>query len=286
MTKENIPVFPNILPSSIKESIFRVIEPDDIQTEQDLQHLISLLFHEPECNFYYFVEKDGKQNSFLSAAKDRKDILMNEVEFFYYKHPKFDRDYIRIENRNGKYNFEWEKEVVEKGPMYLRIRLQLSERKKRELEILQKVKIEDAIRAHRKESLNNYDVFLSYASVDRQEAITLYNAILEAGGKAFVAEKDIHPGDDFADKIRIALCNSKELWLLVSPQSIKSDWVISEWGAAWALEKKIIPILHRCAYDSLPDRLRKLQCIDYYKYPELIKHTFAKLEESHKNKNK
>ena len=286
MTKENIPVFPNIIPSSIKESVFRIIEPDDIQTEQDLQHLISLLFHEPECNFYYFVEKDGKQNSFLSAAKDRKDILMNEVEFFYYKHPKFERDYIHIENRNGKYNFEWEKEVVDRGPMYLRIRLQLSERKKRDLEILQKVKIEDAIREHRKESLNKYDVFLSYASVDRQEAITLCNAILEAGGKAFVAEKDIRPGDDFADKIRIALCNSRELWLLVSPQSIKSDWVISEWGAAWALEKKIIPILHRCAHDSLPDRLRRLQCIDYYKYPELIKHTFARLEESHKNKSK
>ena len=122
--------------------------------------------------------------------------------------------------------------------------------------------------------------------MDRQEAITLCNAILEAGGKAFVAEKDIRPGDDFADKIRIALCNSRELWLLVSPQSIKSDWVISEWGAAWALEKKIIPILHRCAHDSLPDRLRRLQCIDYYKYPELIKHTFARLEESHKNKSK
>jgi hypothetical protein len=120
-----------------------------------------------------------------------------------------------------------------------------------------------------------YDVFLSYASKDNQEALKIYEAIEQIGGKAFLSEKTIKPGDDFAEKIRRALQESKELWLLVSPDSVKSEWVISEWGAAWVLDRKIIPILHRCDVNSLPDRLRKLHCIDYYKFDELIKNTFS-----------
>lgn len=121
----------------------------------------------------------------------------------------------------------------------------------------------------------DYDVFLSYASKDNQEALKIYEAIEQIGGKAFLSEKKIKPGDDFAEEIRLALQGSKELWLLVSPASVNSEWVISEWGTARVLDKKIIPILHRCDVDSLPDRLRKLQCIDYYKVDELIKNTFS-----------
>jgi hypothetical protein len=56
---------------------------------------------------------------------------------------------------------------------------------------------------------------------------------------------------------------------------LKSDWVLSEWGAAWALGKKIVPILHRCDPEKLPDRIRRRQCIDFYEHPELVARTFS-----------
>jgi TIR domain len=68
--------------------------------------------------------------------------------------------------------------------------------------------------------------------------------------------------------------------LLVSPTSLKSDWVLTEWGAAWALGKKIVPILHRCSPEQLPDRIRRLQCVDFYKYSELIARIFSGALES------
>jgi hypothetical protein len=43
-----------------------------------------------------------------------------------------------------------------------------------------------------------------------------------------MAPKVLKPGDDFAEEIRLALHGSHELWLLVSPSSAKSEWVISE----------------------------------------------------------
>ena len=115
-----------------------------------------------------------------------------------------------------------------------------------------------------------YDIFLSYSDRDREEATEAYADVLRAGGRAFLAPKEISAGDDFADKILRALERSAELWLIASPSSLNSEWVILECGAAWALRKKIIPILLRCAPNALPERLRRFQCTDYHKIQELI----------------
>lgn len=120
------------------------------------------------------------------------------------------------------------------------------------------------------------DIFLSHSAVDRQQAIEIYESIRNAGGRVFLSEKDLKPGEDFAEEIRKAIRSSRELWLLVSLNSLKSDWVISEWGAAWILRKKVVPILHRCRPEELPDRIRRLHCIDYYKYPDLVRSRFHK----------
>jgi len=137
LPKKGIPVFPDITPSSIKESRFRISEKGDFVTDEDIQELVRLLFLEPEYEFYYFHEKGTKPDSLLQTAINRGDIRITETKFFYYKHPKIERDYVHIERPHGSYQWEWEKEVVEKGPMFCRSQLELSHRKKRELEIQQ-----------------------------------------------------------------------------------------------------------------------------------------------------
>ncbi|MEO6724476.1 MAG: toll/interleukin-1 receptor domain-containing protein [Blastocatellia bacterium] len=120
-----------------------------------------------------------------------------------------------------------------------------------------------------------YDVFVSYSSLDEKEADILHQEILAAGGKAFLSSKNLKPGDDFVEEIRIRLQSSRELWLLVTPNSLKSEWVLTEWGAAWMSRKKIVPLLHGCRPADLPDRLNKIQCIEFYKRHFLIKNTFS-----------
>jgi hypothetical protein len=141
MNKEKgLPVFPNIIPDQIEISQLREIEDADIQTKADLNELIFLMFNNPERSFYYFCKKDGAPNELLESSKCRGDILMNVTEFFYYKHPTNERDYIKIlqDSRQS----DWQKEVIKKGPMFVRIKLELSEKKKRELEVYQKIEIE------------------------------------------------------------------------------------------------------------------------------------------------
>jgi len=138
--KEGLPVFPNIIPDKIEIGEFHVIEDSDIQTADDLNELILLIFNHPERSFYYFGKKDGPPNELLENSKCRGEILMNVTEFFYYKHPNNDHDYIKIQRGGGQ--LDWENEVVKKGPMFVRIKLELSEKKKRELEVYQKIEIE------------------------------------------------------------------------------------------------------------------------------------------------
>ena len=120
-----------------------------------------------------------------------------------------------------------------------------------------------------------YDVFLSYCSSDSQEASQIHEDLQSAGLKVFIAPKALQAGEDFADGIRSALLKARELWMLVTPSSLRSEWVTTEWGAAWALGKPIIPILHRCAPQDLPERLRRIHAVDFCRFPELIRTRIA-----------
>lgn len=119
-----------------------------------------------------------------------------------------------------------------------------------------------------------YDVFISYSSLDQEQANIIYDAVSDIDRQAFLSAKSLSPGQDFAEEIRKQLIESQELWILVSPNSLKSEWVLTEWGAAWVLQKRIVPILHRCRPEEIPERLRRLQCIDFYKIPELVSSSF------------
>jgi hypothetical protein len=142
------------------------------------------------------------------------------------------------------------------------------------METLHRIQLEHIYREKMRHDENAVDVFFSYASADQADANRIYEEIIASGGTVFLSEKSLTADDDFAERIREALQAAKDVWLLLSPVSLKSEWLLTEWGAAWVLEKTIIPILHRCSPKDLPDRLARLQCIDIYRVPELIKSRF------------
>lgn len=121
-----------------------------------------------------------------------------------------------------------------------------------------------------------YDVFLSYGAVDGTKA--------EQSGTPFKL-----PGDSSSWRRRMLSLagisrNRFGTHSAVPEKSgccsartvLASDWVKTEWGAAWVLKKPIVPILLRCAPAQLPDRLSRLQCVDFQCYPELVKKRFPR----------
>jgi TIR domain len=232
--EDDSPVFP-FEPTEVKTSRFRVLQYGDFQSEKDIQRLFHLLWLEPECTISYDFEKNGSIDVALQRARDRGNILMSQMQRQYFAHPHFERDYILIRDRGGEYAWDWEREVVEKGPKYWQVRLELQPRKVAELDAWRKVHLEEAYREQLRTAKCDYDVFLSYAEGNRAEAELLHEKVVAASGKIFMAPKVLAPGDDFAEEICAALERSRELWLLASPASAKSEWVIPEWGAAWVL---------------------------------------------------
>jgi hydroxymethylpyrimidine pyrophosphatase-like HAD family hydrolase len=106
------------------------------------------------------------------------------------------------------------------------------------------------------------EIFISYAHQDEQRAQRIAHKLNERKIRCFLAPKGIQKGDAFKERLREALANAREIWVLLSPDSLRSEWVTTEWGAAWVLEKRIVPVLYRCSPDDLPDRLRDLQFAD------------------------
>ena len=84
-----------------------------------------------ERSFYYYCEKGAPFNNYFVVAEQAGAIIYRETKSFFYRHPNFERDYVRIiESQDGTYPFDWEREVVEKGPMFFETSLALSERER------------------------------------------------------------------------------------------------------------------------------------------------------------
>jgi hypothetical protein len=68
----------DILPDKVEVIKYHRFENNDIQSEEVLKELISLMFDHPERDFYVFAEKNSKPNTLLMKANKDGEILINE----------------------------------------------------------------------------------------------------------------------------------------------------------------------------------------------------------------
>lgn len=95
-------------------------------------------------------------------------------------------------------------------------------------------------------------VFISHSSKDKWAARRISEDIEKIGAQTFLDEKDIRTGQSIDDEIYKHLKISDDFLIIISPASLKSDWVLVELGGALALEKNIIPILLYVGANEIP----------------------------------
>ncbi len=105
-----------------------------------------------------------------------------------------------------------------------------------------------------------YDVFLSYATTDSELAHELKDDLEEEGISCFLAEKDLQVTQQWQDSIRTALLQSRFVLLLITPSSHNRPWLLLEAGAAWALNKPMIPALSHVLPKELVEPISSYQC--------------------------
>ena len=105
-----------------------------------------------------------------------------------------------------------------------------------------------------------YEVFLSYSHKDRPWVSDFVSALRDAGIQAWFDVYDLAPGERWQEHIQEALRQSTTLVVILSPDSVVSPWTFFELGAAFADQKRIIPVLTRdMDIRSLPLALRRFQ---------------------------
>jgi beta-lactam-binding protein with PASTA domain len=102
------------------------------------------------------------------------------------------------------------------------------------------------------------DIFLSYASADRERA-KRFAALLESRGWSVWWDRTIPPGSTFDQVIEQALDSARCVVVLWSSTSVKSDWVKTE-AADAARRRILVPVLIDTV--KLPLEFRRIQAAD------------------------
>lgn len=106
-------------------------------------------------------------------------------------------------------------------------------------------------------------VFISHSIVDQVFARKMRNLLFfRADAQVFIAE-DLSAGEKWETKLRNALSAADVVVALLSPNSVGDSWVLHEIGAAWALEKPIIPVVtRRDVLNKMPVPLERAKVIE------------------------
>lgn len=92
------------------------------------------------------------------------------------------------------------------------------------------------------------EVFISYATDTKPLAEELTRALQSQGIEAWVAFKDLHPGQRWKDELERAVENARWVLVLVGPNSRATAWQEAEWSTAlaktWAdSDKRMLPVV-------------------------------------------
>ena len=91
--------------------------------------------------------------------------------------------------------------------------------------------------------------FISYARCDHAAVSELAQLLDSMGVEYFLDQKDIHWGDRITTRVTHGLTSADATIIVVSPASVKSQWVAFEIGYSMASGKKILPYLTHPAMD-------------------------------------
>lgn len=106
-----------------------------------------------------------------------------------------------------------------------------------------------------------WDVFLSYRSVNRPWVLALYDALVQAGFKVFLDQFALVPGASLDESLQQNLAASGAGILVWSAAASDSKWVQREHKAMRVLTDKR-------ADDALPLLLADSLWVDFASYPE------------------
>jgi|SRR5947207_5696872 len=95
-------------------------------------------------------------------------------------------------------------------------------------------------------------IFISHSSRDKWAARRIADDLVALGARTFLDEKDIETGESIDAAIHEHLHDSDDFLILLTPYSLKSEWVLIELGGALALRKNVVPVMLYVSVNEIP----------------------------------
>lgn len=106
-------------------------------------------------------------------------------------------------------------------------------------------------------------LFLSYAVADAAEALKLRNLLSQSPNLRIFTRDLLSAGENWESRLKSEISECDIFLFFLTQNSLASSWVLQELGAAWAIEKPIIPIVtHPALFSKIPVALSHQQFID------------------------
>ena len=123
-------------------------------------------------------------------------------------------------------------------------------------------------------------MFVSHATADKWIATTFCEKIDVLGASRFRDDRDINGGDDIPEEIRRQIKVSRELVILLTPESIDRPWILLEVGAAWGWRKnyRIVPVLCHVTVEAIPDIIKGKKAFHLNEFDHYLKELHKRVQ--------
>lgn len=122
-----------------------------------------------------------------------------------------------------------------------------------------------------------YIVFISHSSYDSWIAKVISEHIRALGAQTWLDEKDLEGGDIIVQKIIQGIDACTEALVLISPKSIKSQWVPFEIGAVRGQHKRVTPILNNVDPTAM-EPMKDVKAIDLNQFDGFLRQLKRRIE--------
>jgi hypothetical protein len=128
-----------------------------------------------------------------------------------------------------------------------------------------------------------YVVFISHSSYDTWIANVIADKITALGAQPWLDKKELAGGDVIREKIMRGIRDCKEAIVLISPKSVKSQWVAVEIGAVSVLRKRVTPILNHVSPDAMAP-MEGIKAIDLNNFEDFLGQLKARMAKPSQSK--
>jgi hypothetical protein len=133
-------------------------------------------------------------------------------------------------------------------------------------------------KSSKRQKRSRYIVFISHSSLDAWIAKVMAEKIQALGAECWIDEKDLAGGDVIVEDIIRGIDACDEATVLISPNSVKSQWVSFEIGGVRAQHKRVTPVLNNVRPQQMAP-MRDLKGFDLNRFDQFLRELRKRINE-------